>query len=238
MTVGDCAKCATNACSLKKYRQRCDHERCDNGGSNIDLLKRDEAASHFHIDRAARKKKLVGDHDFRLTAEDQLAEPDQEIRQAERRHEQNDIGLIDQWPEDETFNREGQTEHHRDCEGECQERRDAVFVQTHQCECRKHDHDALGKIEYARSLENQHEAERDQGVKNPGYKPLPKRLHEQVGGRAHLHERIDEDLVEQIHKSSVRHAKISVYHGLIAFDFVGCSIGDLDAMIEHNDAVG
>ena len=32
-----------------------------------------------------------------------------------------------------------------------------------------------------------------------GNQPLPQRLHQQIGGRAHLHEGIEEDFVEEVH---------------------------------------
>ena len=79
------------------------------------------------------------------------------------------------------------------------ERRNAVRVQADQRQRREHHHDALREIEHAGGLEDQHEAERDQRIEHAGDQPLPQRLREQIGRAAHLHEGIDEDLVEKVH---------------------------------------
>ena len=81
-------------------------------------------------------------------------------------------------------------------------RRHAALIEADQCERGEHHHDALREVEYAGCLEDQHEAERDQRVQNAGNQPLPQRLHQQIRRRAHLHERIEEDLVEQDHAAS------------------------------------
>ena len=82
---------------------------------------------------------------------------------------------------------------------EREKRRHAVRVQADQSQRREHHHDALREIEYAGGLEDQHEAERDQRIEHAGNQALPQRLHEQVGRGAHLHEGVDEDLVEEMH---------------------------------------
>ena len=95
---------------------------------------------------------------------------------------------------------EGEHEHDDDGQAERDERRHAVLVQSDQRERGEHHHDALREIEHARRLEDQHEAERDQRVKHAGDEAVPQRLHQQIRRRAHLHERIDEDFVEEVHR--------------------------------------
>ena len=46
-----------------------------------------------------RQVELVGDHHLGLAAEHEFAEADQEIGEPERRHEQDDVGLVDQRPQ-------------------------------------------------------------------------------------------------------------------------------------------
>ena len=55
---------------------------------------------------AARQQQLVGDHHLGIAAEHQFAEADQEIGQAEGRHEQDDVRLVDQRPQHEALDRE------------------------------------------------------------------------------------------------------------------------------------
>ena len=68
------------------------------------------------LDRAARQIELLGDHHLGLAAEHDLAEPDQEIGQPERRHEQDDVGLVDQRPQHQPLDRDREHEHHPDGE--------------------------------------------------------------------------------------------------------------------------
>ena len=131
-----------------------------------------------------------------------LAEPNEDIGQPERRHEQNDVGLIDQRAQHQPLDREREPEHHRDGQAERDKRRHAALIEADQCERGEHHHDALREVEYAGCFEDQHEAERNQRVQNTGNQPLPQRLHQQIRRRAHLHERIEEDLVEQDHAAS------------------------------------
>ena len=77
------------------------------------------------------------------------------------------------------------------------ERRHAALVEADQGQRGEHHHDALREVEHAGCFEDQHEAERDQRVEHAGNQALPQRLHQQIRRRAHLHERIEEDLVEE-----------------------------------------
>ena len=55
-------------------------------------------------------------------------------------------------------------------------------------------------------LEDQHEAKRDQRIEHAGDEAVPQRLHQKIRRRAHLHERIDEDFVEDIHRPTALRA--------------------------------
>ena len=150
-----------------------------------------------------RQAQLVGDHHLGIAAEHEFAEADQEIGQPERRHEQDDVGLVDQRPQHQPLDRHGEHEHHDDGERERHKGRDAVLVQADQRQRGEHHHDALREIEHAGGLEDQHEAERDQRIEHARDQPIPQRLHKQIRRRAHLHEGIDEDFVEKVHRRSL-----------------------------------
>ena len=192
----------------------------------------------MYVDRAFREVELLVDHHLWVTAENELTETDKEVGQAECRHEQNDIRLIDQRPQDYTLYGKGEREHHRNGKPKRQKGGHAGVMQANQREGGEHHHDALREIEYPRCLENEYEAERDEGVKHAADHAFPQRLYKQVGCGAHLHERIEEDFVENVHASSVRDAEISVDYGLVSFDLIGRAVGDLDAVIKHHHSVG
>ena len=67
---------------------------------------------------------------FGLAAEDQFAKPDQEIREPERRHEQDDVGLVHQRPQHHPLDGEGENEHHADGKRERDKGRNAQGMQA------------------------------------------------------------------------------------------------------------
>ena len=182
------------------------------------------------------------------------------VSKAERGHEQNNVGLIDERPQHQPFDPECQDEHHDHGQREREERGHAVFMQTHKRERGEHHHDPLGKIEHARGFEDQHEAKSDQCVEHAGNKPIPQRLHQEIGRRAHLHERINKNLVQNIHgptpprtlrdrcavgltrgrgsfAAPVRLAEIGTDHVLVALHLIGCAVSDLAAVVEHHNPI-
>jgi hypothetical protein len=150
--------------------------------------------------------------DLRIAAEHELAEADEEIGEAEGRHQQDDVGLVDQRAQHQPLDAERERVHDRDRQDRARPRRDALFVQADQRQRREHHHDALREIEHARGLVDEHEAERDQRIKHAADEALPDRLREQIGRGDHLREGIDEDRaggVEEVHRrSSMRDAEI------------------------------
>ena len=76
------------------------------------------------------------------------------------------------------------------------QRRHALLVQSDERQRREHDHDALGEIEDARGLVDQHETERDQCVEHAGDQPFPQDLQQKIGRRDHVREGLDEDCVQ------------------------------------------
>ena len=121
----------------------------DNDGGDVDLLQRHKTAESFESQRAGRQVEFLRDHHLWIAAKNQLAHPDQEISDAECRHEQDDVRLIDQRPQHQTLNPKRQHEHHADGKSERNKRGYAVLVQPDQRQRGKNDHDALGEIENA-----------------------------------------------------------------------------------------
>jgi hypothetical protein len=75
---------------------------------------------------------FAGDHLLGFAAEDELAEADQEVGQADGRHQQDDVGLVDQRPHHEALHRKRQKPHHPDGQDQRQIGRNALLVQADQ----------------------------------------------------------------------------------------------------------
>jgi hypothetical protein len=201
VAVGDRPQRPADPGALEEQRKSGDQDRGDRGRRDVDLLQGDEAAQHLELDGAAREVEFVGDHHLGLAAENVFAEPDQKRRQPEGRHEQDDVGLVDQRTQHDALDREGERQHDAERETERHECRHALLMQTDQRQDREHHHDALGEVEHARRLEDEHVAKRNQRVENAGDEALPQGLDQEVRRRAHLHERIDQYPVEKVHRS-------------------------------------
>ena len=147
---------------------------------------------------AARQAELVGDHHLGVAAEDRLAEADQEVGQPEGRHEQDDVGLVDERAQHDPLDGEGEEEHDAEGEEDGEGGRNAALVQADEGQRGEDHHDALGEVEHAGGLEDQDEAERDEGVEHAGDEALPEGLDQEVRLGRHEDEGIDEDVVERV----------------------------------------
>src|SRR5213594_2250365 len=152
-------------------------------------------------------ERAVGDADVELLdvgAPDYLAEALEEEGQPDRRHEQDDVLLVDERAEHEALDDPGERDHHG---GRPQERRDdghAPLQQADQRERREQDHRTLGEIEHPRGLEDEHEAERHERVHEPGEDAAREHLHEEGRRAHHVLERSDGDPVEELSHGSPR----------------------------------
>ena len=142
---------------------------------------------------------FLGNHLLGLAAEDEFAEPDQEISEPDRRHQQDDLGLVDQGPHDEALDRQRQNAHDGDRQDERQNGRNAFLMEADQGECCEHDHDALGEIEHARGLEDQDKTQGNEGIEHARHEALPQNLGQEVGCPCHLREGLEEDLAQEVH---------------------------------------
>ena len=146
--------------------------------------------------------------------------PIEEIGQPEGRHEQDDVGLVDQRPQHQALDGDREHEHHADGEHERDERRHALLVQADERQRGEHHHDALREIEHAGGLEDQHEAERDQRIEHAGdeRRPTASAIEQIAAPSSHrCSERVDRrPLIRAMRpsavRSSVRHAEIGVDH--------------------------
>ena len=141
-----------------------------------------------------------GDHHLRIAAEDELAEADQEIGEPDRRHQKDDVRLVDEMAHDEPLHAERQHAHDGDGEDEREPRRNAGFVEADERQGGEHHHDPLREVENAGRLEDQHEAERDQRIEDTADKALPQDLQQKVRRPRHLQEGVDEDRMEELHR--------------------------------------
>ena len=62
VAVGDGAQRAADAGFLEEEGEHGDHDGGDDGGRDVDLLQRDEAAEDLEVDRALGQIELLGDH--------------------------------------------------------------------------------------------------------------------------------------------------------------------------------
>ena len=146
-------------------------------------------------------------------------------------------GWLTSGPQHQPLDRDREPVHDGDREDQRDPGGDALFMQADQRQRREHHHDALGEIEHARGLVDEHEAERDQRIEDAADEALPDRLRQKIGRGDHLGERVDEDGVQEVH-GLTPHAEIGVDDLLIRLDGVGDAVGDLAAVIEHHDPVG
>ena len=127
-----------------------------------------------------------------------VGRPSCPVGHADRRHQQDDLRLVDQRSHDEALDADRQQRHHRDGQRQRQPGGHAFLVEPHQRQAGEHHHDALGEVEHARRLEDQHEAERDERIEDPRDEAFPDDLQQEIGHRRHIHERLDENGFEQI----------------------------------------
>src|SRR6185437_2297402 len=195
MIVGDRAQGAADAGLLEEEGEAGDEDAGDGGGDEVELVDQD----------AADDDRVLGDADVEhldVAAPDELAEAAEEEGDADRRHEQDDGFLVDQRAQHDALDDEGERHHHRDRRQEGEPYRHAEIDEADEGERREQDHDALGEIEDARRLVDQHEAEGDERVHDAGQEPADDHLEEELGVVGDAGEGRDEDRLEEIHALS------------------------------------
>ena len=182
-----------------------------------------------------------------VAAPDRLPEALEKIGDPERRHEQDDPFLIDETAQHQELDRIGKRDHDRDRQCEREDERHELGEPRERQRGEQH-HRALREVEHARGLEDQHEAERDQRVEHAGQKPADQRFQHRAdhGALSPLRQRPQQRSKAASARTraavtlpvmvliSMAHAEIGLDHGLVALDLGRRTVGDLDAVIEHD----
>ncbi len=98
------------------------------------------------------------------------------------RHEQRDRRLVDQRPQDDALDQQAQYNHRCERERQREPEVEAVLDQAHAGQRRKEHHRALREVEHARSLVDQHEADRHQRVHDSGKESADQDFEEELHG--------------------------------------------------------
>ena len=178
MIVGHGAQRAPGGRLLEKDAQRHHQQRRNEGGDEVLLVDQDaafeNALQHHHRFFRHADVDLVD-----AAAEDGLADAVEHIGDAQRRHQQRRAFLVDQVAQHQAFDQPGHCEHHQNGHREgqhvgheqvvdAQPLRDPFGKARHRQGGEQH-HRALGEIEHAGGLENQHEAQRHQRVQHAAH---------------------------------------------------------------------
>ena len=176
MVVGHGAQRAADARALEEQRQPGDQQAGDHGRPDVELVHQDAAVEQRFED----EDRLLGQADIEridVGAEHGLGQPLEEEGDADRRHEQDDAFLVHQLAQHQPLGGPGDDRHDDGGEqeggGQRQAERPVPFLlqeieRAHQRQRRRQHHRALGEVEHAGRLEDQHEAQRHQRVEDAG----------------------------------------------------------------------
>ncbi len=123
MIIRHCAQRPTGRRVLEKQSERDNHDTRDNSGNHVALLnhnvtEKPDVGRNADIQRA------------HITAPEQLAEPLKKKSDADRRHKQNNLFLIDQRTQYNTLDSQRNHNHNNQCQRQGQQHRYAFFHQT------------------------------------------------------------------------------------------------------------
>ncbi len=103
MVVGDGAQRAADARRLEEYRQRGNEDAGDDRREHVELADVDVGVFGKPLHRLVRDPEL---ETVRLRPPEELRESFQDERQPDRRHEQRDLRLVDQWSQHKPLDRD------------------------------------------------------------------------------------------------------------------------------------
>ena len=207
MVVGDGAQRTADARLLEEHGERRDQHARHHGGHQVELLDQHLSAADRDGEAAVAHAELIDGQGLDVAAPEQLAEAFEEEGDADGRHEQDDVGLVDQRAQDQALDGEGEHDHHRDGQDERgdhrrnggQARRAQHRLEADQGQRGEQHHDALGEVEHARCLEDQDEAERHQRIHDAGHEPADDDLEQEHGVARHIGERSGDAVEDGIH---------------------------------------
>ncbi len=131
-------------------------KRLSNGDVQIDYLQDKLNRIDAQVQRA------------HLRAHQPLGQTLDDERQAEGGHEQGDLRTIDQRPQHQPLDQQRPDHHHRHRQQQGQGKGHAVLVQADEGQRGEQQHRALGEVEHAAGLVDQHEADGDQRIQGAG----------------------------------------------------------------------
>ncbi len=191
MVVGHRAQRAPGAGLLEEQAERAHQQRGDAGG--VDVLQVDEHAAGegaLHEEDRVLGHAHVDGVDVR--AEQGLAQAVEEVGDAQGGHEQRHALLVDQVAQHEALDQPGHHPHQRggQHEGDGVGQHEAFDAdplrhpgrEARHCQRGEQHHRALREVEHPRGLEDQHEAQRHQGVQHAGHEAAEERFEEEGHG--------------------------------------------------------
>ncbi len=117
----------------------------------------------------------------------------QKKRQSDGGHEQDDVILIDQRAQHQTFDSEGQRDHHYHGKNQREPYGHTLFDQTHQRHAANSTMAPWAKLNTPGRLEDENEAQRHQGIHDAGEQAGDDYLDEECGKFPHVDKWGDED---------------------------------------------
>jgi len=156
--VGDGPKRAPDARAIEEDRERHDERARDPGGEEVELRHVDAGRIRDPLDRLVLDADVQAAH---VCAPQDLRHAFEYERKADGCHEQRDLRLIDERSKHDALRREPDEDHHTEGGREGEPEVEAVLLQPDERQRREEYERTLREIEDARSLVDQHEAERD-----------------------------------------------------------------------------
>lgn len=163
----------TDSRAVKQQRQQRD-QYCGNRGSNqVELADHDLAHEQRDILDAQVQRPYLGAHQ-------PLRQPFDDEGQAEGGHEQGDLRAVDQRPQYQAFDQQRADDHHYQGQGQRQHEGHALLVQADKGQRSKQQHRALGEVEHATGLVDQHKTDRYQRVHGAGEQATDQGFQEEI----------------------------------------------------------
>ena len=176
----------------EEHREPEHEDRPDHRGDDVELAEKNPLV----FDDVLRDPDV---EPFDVAPPQGLAEPFEEEREPDGGHEQDERVLVHEGAQHHPLDDEGEDDHDDEGQHDRDPRGDPELHQPDEGEGREQHHHPLGEVEDLRRLEDEHEAEGDEGVHHPGEQAVHHHLGEEDGGLPHLDEGGDEDRGQDFH---------------------------------------
>ena len=193
MIVGNGPQCPTDLGVLEKKGEGGDQRACNGGGDEVELVDEHPADDQRRLRDADVER-------MHIAAPDELAKTVEEKGQADRSHKQDDRLLIDERAQHQALDSDREQDHYCSGDDEGAPDRHAAFEQPDEGQRGKQHHRALGEVEHARGLEDQHKAQCHQRVHDAGEQPADHDLQHELRVARHIGERRQEKSLQKVHR--------------------------------------